>query len=386
MTESGSVGPRPAAFRSTWRSAAASLFVQAVIVSAPARRRHGGRTEAPKGRRLRTVLAPHDRLLRLLRLGRGVRARSLWRLQAGQGEESDPERQAHSALTTMGTNAFSIAAVALVAAALCAPAHAAGILAPLNGHCRSEFARCGETDCMNALGCVAACEREDDCASRCDEGLTEEGGAALRSYRSCFRSAPESTRSGRRAANEAKPLTDGMRFRAKRVALARAKRVAQQTAALHGKFVSKIVKGTEKGANMVGNSFFINNAVKNLHPTTSDKRSTCLACAGMGLRLYCPPFAAGPALSRPFPACIGCLFVWEQVAPHVGKNPEFDDVANVFEQTCQDQPDIFYSACDDMYDAENKLVNTYLDQAKRNAFSADELCLEAQLCSPGLLE
>lgn len=290
----------------------------------------------------------------------------------------------------MGANALFVAAAALVAAAVCAPAQAAGILAPLSGHCTSEFARCGKTDCMDALGCVASCEAQGDCASQCSQGLSEEGGAALRSYRSCFRAAPEHSPSGSRAANGAEPLADGMRFRAKRTVLARAKRVAKRAAALQGKVfgggAGDVLGGVMSLGTTAANKLFETHTLKSIQPTPSDKRSTCLAAVDSRRRPHSHslPFRV-PTLSCS-PACVGCLFVWEQVAPHVGKNPEYDDVASVFEQTCQDQPDVFYSACDDMYAVENKLINTYLEQAKSNDFSADEICKEAQLCYSGLLQ
>eukprot|EP00941_MAST-03F_sp_MAST-3F-sp1_P000656 g656.t1 len=74
-------------------------------------------------------------------------------------------------------------------------------------------------------------------------------------------------------------------------------------------------------------------------------------------------------------ACVGCLFVWEKVRMNVGEAGSFNDVVELFDSICQDQPDVFYESCDDMFDVKGDITNDFL-----SGKSTKEMCELAGLC------
>eukprot|EP00753_Platysulcus_tardus_P005518 PLAT13424.1.p2 GENE.PLAT13424.1~~PLAT13424.1.p2 ORF type:complete len:159 (-),score=41.42 PLAT13424.1:94-537(-) len=78
--------------------------------------------------------------------------------------------------------------------------------------------------------------------------------------------------------------------------------------------------------------------------------------------------------------CVGCKFVWYKVDSMTDATSGYEEVRAAFEKSCQYMPEVFYDACDDMFDQLDEMVTDFL-----NDVGMDDMCINAGLCWMGLL-
>jgi hypothetical protein len=78
--------------------------------------------------------------------------------------------------------------------------------------------------------------------------------------------------------------------------------------------------------------------------------------------------------------CVGCQFVWDRTNNKLDQSAGYEDTKGAFERTCADMPNVFFDACDAMFEKEDQMVQDYLSGAK-----FEDMCANALMClSPAL--
>ena len=73
--------------------------------------------------------------------------------------------------------------------------------------------------------------------------------------------------------------------------------------------------------------------------------------------------------------CVGCQFVWDRTNKKLDQSSGYEETKNAFERTCADMPNVFFDACDTMFDKEDQMVQDYLNGAK-----FEDMCRNAMMC------
>lgn len=73
--------------------------------------------------------------------------------------------------------------------------------------------------------------------------------------------------------------------------------------------------------------------------------------------------------------CVGCQFVWDRTNQKLDQSSGYEATKDAFERTCADMPNVFFDACDAMFEKEDMMVQDYLNGAK-----FEDMCKNALLC------
>ena len=84
---------------------------------------------------------------------------------------------------------------------------------------------------------------------------------------------------------------------------------------------------------------------------------------------------AGGKTAGDYEACAGCKFVWEKTHSLLDESAGYEAAKDAFERTCANVPDVFFDACDSMFDQEDAFIQDYLSGT---GFSG--MCSAAKLC------
>lgn len=73
--------------------------------------------------------------------------------------------------------------------------------------------------------------------------------------------------------------------------------------------------------------------------------------------------------------CVGCQFVWDRTNKKLDQSAGYEETKGAFERTCADMPNVFFDACDAMFEKEDQMVQDYLNGAK-----FEDMCKNALMC------
>ena len=75
--------------------------------------------------------------------------------------------------------------------------------------------------------------------------------------------------------------------------------------------------------------------------------------------------------------CEGCKFVWSKANSLLDESAGYETVKDAFERVCANMPQVFYDACDVMFENEDRMIQDYLAGA-----SFPIMCERSGLCLP----
>ena len=73
--------------------------------------------------------------------------------------------------------------------------------------------------------------------------------------------------------------------------------------------------------------------------------------------------------------CVGCQFVWDRTNKKLDQSAGYEATKDAFERTCADMPNVFFDACDAMFDKEDQMIQDYL-----NGADFEKMCKNVLMC------